>query len=162
MDPRSVAAHHEAAHAVVGVTSGLVLKSVRIDLDAGSRQWGGAAEFELPLEWFDVGWVSEDADERERVRNAMATAYAGSVFEREITGTKSAFYRRQQDSTIAGLLTGRLSGTLEGQMQEREASKERALDLVRQHRALIEIVAEAILERAILTGDDVAALLADE
>lgn len=155
MQGKVAAAHHEAAHVVAAIRLGFPVTEVQIHRNDETGEWGGRAGIEMPPDWQESGWVSQDPEEIERIRAGMLVAYAGSACEKEILGTEPWYPKWQADSFIVMGLLGRVTDDAGGQGDEQRKAHERADEFVRSEADEITRFASVLLETESLDQEEI-------
>lgn len=165
------AAHHEAAHAVVGVALGLPLQDRGIHIDT----IGGGICFNFHRKPGDLGNSSVDTIERERSIVAIKAGYIANC--KLFPGTPPALAADDREEETA-LLSEVYPTETESWVEADKRLAEQSEQLVSQHWMSIETVARALLAKPIsqrdvgldhwcsrdkkqqwLSGDEIASLL---
>jgi ATP-dependent Zn protease len=151
---------HEAGHAVIARVLGLSSGSVTIKPSDDGEELGHAVVGDPVRDW-----QRGEGPRRPLMEDHVVTLYAGGEAEREIlasavVGDGPDFNKARSCICQFGVRGATFVGDEVWEKYEERLRKRAAL-LVQRHRKKIERVAQALVERGILTFDEVNALMGD-
>lgn len=137
------AAHHEAAHVVVAYIMGLAIKQVWID-----------PKGHHPAENMLVGPFPEDLDLRPEAERRIMYLFAGEVQDQIDNRRESGASRDDYEAFHLAVQAERGDSTKARILRERSTQQVQALLSEPRHQSAVEALANALLERLCLGGDE--------